>query len=309
MTANLVTAPFMVFSDIDGSVLDGGYIWIGEENLDPVANPVSAFWDSALTIPASQPIRTINGYPARNGSAANIFIAETAYSILIKNANLSFVFSMASASIAGVVTTSNIVDNSVTLVKLQQIATNTILGRETTGTGDVELIDCTAAGRALIDDASASDQRTTLGLGTMSTQAASSVAITGGTVAGITDLAVADGGTGASSAAGARTNLGITSASGRLVIGGIVMAWGTYVGDSSGVTQAVAFNGVGTGVEFDSTYSLQVTRQTRAATTFAITDVPELTKTTTSFTLDFNGVNPGSDWSWDWLVIGVGSPT
>lgn len=40
--------------------------------------------------------------------------------------------------------------------------------------------------------------RTGLGLGTMATQAASAVAITGGSVAGITDLAVADGGTGTS---------------------------------------------------------------------------------------------------------------
>ena len=51
--------------------------------------------------------------------------------------------------------------------------------------------------------------RTNLGLGSIATQAASSVSITGGSVTGITDLAIADGGTGASTAAGARTNLGL----------------------------------------------------------------------------------------------------
>jgi len=54
-----------------------------------------------------------------------------------------------------------------------------------------------------------STARTSLGLGTIATQAADAVAISGGTVSGITDLAIADGGTGASTAANARTNLGL----------------------------------------------------------------------------------------------------
>lgn len=47
--------------------------------------------------------------------------------------------------------------------------------------------------------------------GSMASQSAGAVAITGGTIQGITDLAVADGGTGASTAAGARVNLDVPS--------------------------------------------------------------------------------------------------
>lgn len=45
-------------------------------------------------------------------------------------------------------------------------ATDKILGRSSAGAGAIEEITCTSAGRALIDDADASAQRTTLGLGT-----------------------------------------------------------------------------------------------------------------------------------------------
>jgi hypothetical protein len=84
---------------------------------------------------------------------------------------------------------------------------NSLLGAVTAG--NVVEVTCTSAGRDLLDDADAAAQRTTLGLGTISTQNSNNVSITGGSITGITDLAVADGGTGASDAATARTNLGV----------------------------------------------------------------------------------------------------
>lgn len=62
--------------------------------------------------------------------------------------------------------TLTIANDAVTYAKMQNVsATDKILGRSTAGAGDVEEITCTAAGRALLDDADAAAQRTTLGVG------------------------------------------------------------------------------------------------------------------------------------------------
>ena len=75
--------------------------------------------------------------------------------------------------------------DSVTYAKMQNVSvTDRLLGRSTLGTGDVEEIACTAAGRALIDDADTTAQRTTLGLGTLATQSGTFSGTSSGTNTG-----------------------------------------------------------------------------------------------------------------------------
>jgi hypothetical protein len=61
---------------------------------------------------------------------------------------------------------------SITYPLIQNVsATDKVLGRSTAGAGVIEEIACTAAGRAILDDADAAAQRTTLGLGTSAVNA------------------------------------------------------------------------------------------------------------------------------------------
>lgn len=60
------------------------------------------------------------------------------------------------------VSTAKMVDNAVTLAKFQDIGTKKIVGRNTAGTGDPELLDFTAAGLAMLQAADVAAQRTLL---------------------------------------------------------------------------------------------------------------------------------------------------
>ncbi len=74
MTNYSITNPFEVFTDLDGNPLENGYIYIGETGKNPIIYPIQCYWDKTYTYPINQPIRTIGGYPSRNGTPGNIFI-------------------------------------------------------------------------------------------------------------------------------------------------------------------------------------------------------------------------------------------
>ena len=86
MSALSIQPTYPIFTDIDGQPLEDGYVWIGVANLAPIVNPITVYWDAALTIPAAQPIRTRGGYPVNSGTPARLYV-NSDYSIQVQNKN------------------------------------------------------------------------------------------------------------------------------------------------------------------------------------------------------------------------------
>jgi hypothetical protein len=97
MTALSIQPPFPIFTDTDGQPLENGYVWIGTANQNPITNPITAYWDAALTVTAAQPVRTLNGYPANAGTPARLYV-NSDYSIQVQNKNGSVVYSAPAAT-------------------------------------------------------------------------------------------------------------------------------------------------------------------------------------------------------------------
>ena len=93
-----------------------------------------------------------------NGSNVATSVAVTG-DVTISNAGVT-------AIAAGVVVNADVsASAAIAFSKLANVsATDRLLGRSTAGAGAIEEVTCTAAGRALIDDADAAAQRTTLGV-------------------------------------------------------------------------------------------------------------------------------------------------
>ncbi len=108
MSALSVTQPFPIFNDVNGKPLEDGFIYVGQTNQNPETNPTSVYWDSALTIPAAQPIRTLGGFPSRNGTPARLYVSADNFSITLRDKNQKVVYSelAAAGSISGALVSS-----------------------------------------------------------------------------------------------------------------------------------------------------------------------------------------------------------
>lgn len=76
---------YPIISDKSGAPLDNGFVYIGESGQNPENYPTQIYYDEDFTIPAPQPLRTINGYFSRNGSPSKIFIKSVECSIVVKD--------------------------------------------------------------------------------------------------------------------------------------------------------------------------------------------------------------------------------
>ena len=182
--ATSILPQYPIWTELDGSPLEDGYIYVGIAGLNAESNPQNVFWDGALTIAAAQPIRTLNGYPASSGSPALPYVAGD-FSIVVRDKTGALVYSALNNTRT---------DDFGTMAN-QNANAVAITGGTITGLSSPLPVASGGTGGA-----SQSAARAGLGLGTIATQAASAVAITGGTIDG-----TAIGGT--TPAAGAFTDL------------------------------------------------------------------------------------------------------
>ena len=159
----------------DGAVISGNSVLSGATDGKFLLTDAAGTSFTALQMGG-----TTTSYPSlkRSSTAVHVRLADdSAYAPLVAGSvGVNGVYTLPtvdgtsgqvlSTNGAGTVTwaSSSVADGSVTYAKIQNVsATDKILGRSSAGAGVVQEITCTAAARALLDDASAADMRATLG--------------------------------------------------------------------------------------------------------------------------------------------------
>lgn len=94
-----ILAPFQQFFDTDGGPLNNGYVYLGTTGTNPITSPIVLYWDEVLSLPAAQPLRTVNGYIVRGtaGTPARVYTSADNYSILVRNSKQETVYTVLQA--------------------------------------------------------------------------------------------------------------------------------------------------------------------------------------------------------------------
>lgn len=138
--SNYITPPYPIFTDVTGTPLDAGFVFIGAEDSDAIANPINVYWDKEKTQLADQPLKTRNGYISKDGSPCKIFIDQPSCSIFVKNRfnttvlnDLSFdILSNSSAVVAAVGAEQERATSAETVLDQKIDTTNTTLDSKIT---------------------------------------------------------------------------------------------------------------------------------------------------------------------------------
>lgn len=172
-------------AQFDTACSDGDFLYVGDVTTPNVFNTIAVSGQSNVVADSASDTLTLVA-----GTNITITTDAGADSITI-NASGGGISDgdKGDITVSGSGTTWTIDNDAVTYAKIQNVsATDKILGRVTSGAGDIEEITCTAAGRALLDDVDAAAQRTTLGLGSLATQSGTFSGTSSGTNTGDQNL-------------------------------------------------------------------------------------------------------------------------